>query len=328
MNWEKPVLVTGAGGFIGSHLVEALAAQGARVRALVRYNSRNHWGHLEKLPVALRPAVEVRLADVTDPFAVRALVEGCEAVFHLAALIGIPYSYLAPASYAEINLKGTLNVLEACRAAGVGRLIHTSTSEVYGTALYTPIDEAHPLQGQSPYSASKIAADQLADSYHRSFGVPVSTVRPFNTYGPRQSARAVIPTIVAQLLAGDVVRLGQLDVVRDFTHVSDTVAGFLAVARCEACVGRVINLGSGHGVTVRELVEIIGRLLGRTPRLVVEEQRLRPERSEVFRLIADAGLARRLTGWTPQVPLEAGLRTVIEYVRAHGDEYKPELYTV
>lgn len=329
MSWQGvPVLVTGAGGFIGSHLVEALLERKARVRALVRYNSRGHWGHLEKLPPEQLGQLDVHLGDVTDPFYVRELVRDVEIVFHLAALIGIPYSYIAPASYVETNVKGTLHVLEACRSERIARLLHTSTSEVYGTAIYTPIDERHPLQGQSPYAASKIAADKLAESYYRSFGLPVAIARPFNTYGPRQSARAVIPTVVSQLLKGDAVHLGNLEVVRDFTFVSDIVRGMIAITETAACVGQVTNLGSGRGITVGALVQEIGQVMKKHPQVRVDEARLRPERSEVFELICDNSRARSLLGWKPQTLLHEGLQEVVRYVQANSLEYKAELFAV
>lgn len=330
MGWKGArVLVTGAGGFIGSHLVEELARRGARVRALVRYNSRNHWGFLEELEPALRPRVEVVAGDVTDPFCVMELAEGQETVFHLAALIAIPYSYRAPASYVSVNVNGTLNVLEACRRRKVRKLVHTSTSETYGTALYTPIDEEHPLQGQSPYSASKIAADKLVESYHRSFGLPVAVARPFNTYGPRQSARAVLPTIMSQASAGRAaIDVGDLRPVRDFNYVSDTVAGFLAVAESPRSVGEVVNIGSGSAVTVGQAARMILRLAGSRAVLRQDRRRLRPAKSEVLRLLCDNRKARRLLGWRPRVPLEEGLRRALAYVRSHPESYKPDLYNL
>ena len=247
---NQTVLVTGAGGFIGSHLVEALVAKGCRVRAMTKYNSRNDWGNLEQLPPDVQQQIEIISGDIADPFFVRKAVSGCQAVFHLAALIGIPYSYIAPQHYVQVNVQGTLNVLEACRAEGVQKLVHTSTSETYGTARYTPIDEAHPMQGQSPYSASKIGADKMAESYYLSFDLPVATIRPFNTFGPRQSARAIIPTIISQALnyrnTREPIRLGSLSPVRDFTFVKDTAQGFIRVAECDNSVGEVINVAPGR----------------------------------------------------------------------------------
>jgi NAD dependent epimerase/dehydratase len=330
MDWRKErVVVTGAGGFIGSHLCERLLAQGARVRAIVRYNSRNDHGHLDELAEELRGELEVRALDLVDPFAVREAFEGCTTVFHLAALIGIPYSYAAPASYIDVNVRGTLHVLEAARAAHVARVVHTSTSEVYGTARTTPIDESHPLQGQSPYSASKIAADQLAESYHRSFGVPVAVLRPFNAYGPRQSARAVIPSILAQALSGAAeIRLGRLDPSRDFTFVTDTARAFVAVAEAEQAIGGVWNAGSERGVTIGELARTILTLTGSKARIVEEAERVRPESSEVYELLADSRRLRELTGWRAEVSLEEGLERTIAWARRHPERFRAAEYTI
>lgn len=323
------VAVTGAGGFIGSHLTEALASRGARVRALVRYNSRNHWGFLEQLSPPLARRVDVWAGDVADPYFCAKLVESQEVVFHLAALIGIPYSYAAPAQYVTVNVAGTLNMLEAALRHKVRKFVHTSTSEVYGTALRVPIDEGHPLQGQSPYSASKISADALAESFHRSFGLPVAVARPFNTYGPRQSARAVIPAIISQLLGGaKALRLGALNPVRDFNYVADTVEGFLAVAASPRSVGQAVNLGSGRGVSIAETARLIMRLTGRKALLRLDKARLRPDKSEVERLICDNGKARRLLGWRPRLSLEEGLSRTIVYVQDHLRDYKTGLYNV
>ncbi|MBI3548558.1 MAG: GDP-mannose 4,6-dehydratase [Elusimicrobia bacterium] len=324
MNWKNArVLVTGAGGFIGSHLSEELARRGARVRALVRYNSRGDWGFLEKTAPALLKRIEVRLGDVSDPYCVREMVGGQEAVFHLAALIGIPYSYLAPEQYVSTNVQGTLNVLESCRRQGVRRMIHTSTSEVYGTARYAPIDEAHPLQGQSPYSASKIAADALVDSFHRSFGLPATIVRPFNTYGPRQSARAILPTIISQLLKGaKALDLGSLTPVRDFNYVGDTVEGFLAAAASPKAVGQTINIGSGRARSVGDAVKDIQKLLGTNVPVRTDKARVRPAKSEVFKLICDNRKARKLTGWRPRYSFEEGLVNTIAAIRSDLGRYK------
>ncbi len=325
----RRVLVTGAGGFIGSHLAEELVRRGATVRAMVRYNGRSDVGRLADADRALLAEMEIVHSDITDPFAVRRAVAGCHSVFHLAALIAIPYSYAAPASYVATNVTGTLNVLEAVRHEQVSRLVHTSTSETYGTARYTPIDEAHPLQPQSPYSASKIGADCLAESYHRSFGTPVATIRPFNTYGPRQSARAVIPTIAAQLVAGrEKIALGDTRPVRDLTFVTDTVAGFLAVANADECVGTVTNVGNGKGVTIGDLARLIGEAAGRPEvEVVADPQRMRPAASEVFELIADASAAGQRCGWQPRVALRDGLAEVVGYVRDHLDRYDVDRYT-
>jgi len=311
-------LVTGAGGFIGSHLVEALLASGRRVRALVRYASHGGCGWLAE-SAASSDRLEIIRGDVTDARCVREATRGCEQVFHLAALIGIPYSYTAPQSYVAVNVHGTLNVLEAARDEGVGRVVVTSTSEVYGTARYTPIDEAHPLQAQSPYSATKIGADALATSYHRAFGLPVVIVRPFNTYGPRQSTRAVIPTIITQALFGDEIRVGSLAPVRDMVYVADTAAGFIALAGADAAVGRVCNLATGTGVTVTDLVERIRRIVGRDLPVVEEARRMRPEASEVYTLLGSAEAARATAGWRPAVGLDDGLERTVAWFRARRD---------
>jgi NAD dependent epimerase/dehydratase len=321
-------LVTGAGGFIGSHLVEELLRRGQRVRAFVRYSSSGRAGWLDDIGAQAAARLELFFGDIRDARAVRQAADGCGRIYHLAALIGIPYSYLAPDSYVEVNVQGTLNVLNAARDLAVERTIVTSTSEVYGTALYTPIDEQHPLQAQSPYSATKIGADQLAISYHRAFGLPVSIVRPFNTYGPRQSTRAVIPTIISQALAADEVRLGSLTPVRDLVFVADTVAGFLAVANCPACVGRVINLATGVGVSVRELADRILRLVGRRLPVVQARERVRPENSEVFQLIGSAAAADELAGWKACTALDEGLSQTLDWVRGRPDLYRPGVYRV
>ena len=320
------VLVTGAGGFIGSHLTELLVREGWQVRAFVHYNSASHWYNLERLPIEILDSVETVAGDIADGFAVDSVVRGCQKVFHLAALIGIPYSYIAPAAYVSTNVTGTLNVLEACRRNDVETLVHTSTSETYGTAQYVPIDEKHPLVGQSPYSATKIAADSLVESYWSSFDLPACIVRPFNTYGPRQSARAIIPTIIAQALTERKVKLGSLDPVRDLTFALDTANGFLSAATAEKCLGEVINLGVGEGFSIRDLVERIGSLMGKE--LVVEEEpaRVRPAKSEVMRLISDNSKAKRLTGWSPTVDLTVGLEATIEYIEKHLEDFKAELY--
>jgi NAD dependent epimerase/dehydratase len=329
MHWQgKSVLVTGAGGFIGSHLTVRLVELGARVRAAVRYNSRNDWGLLELLPPEIKSSLEIYPGDITDPFWTLRLVEGCEVIFHLAALIPIPYSYRAPGQFVAVNCTGTLNLLEAVRRFGVERLVHTSTSETYGTAQYTPIDEKHPLRGQSPYAASKIGADKLAESYHLSFGLPVAVLRPFNTYGPGQSARAVIPTIICQGLDREEIHLGRLTPRRDFLYVKDAVAGFIKIAESPAAMGEVINIGTGHAVSIGEVAERIIAFVGGDKRVVHDEDRLRPEASEVMELLCDNRKAQTLIGWQPQVSLEEGLQATIEFIRNHRERYKPETYNI
>ncbi|MBN1771193.1 MAG: SDR family NAD(P)-dependent oxidoreductase [Deltaproteobacteria bacterium] len=320
------VVVTGAGGFIGSHLCESLVRDGARVRALVHYNGRNDWGMLELVAPEIRRELEVVAGDIRDPFGVRAAVAGCGVVYHLAALIAIPYSYRAPQTFFETNVLGTLNVLQAALDAGVRRVVHTSTSEVYGTAREVPIPETHPLQAQSPYSASKIGADKVAESFHLAFGLPVVTVRPFNTFGPRQSARAVIPTIASQALAGLPVRLGALAPTRDLLYVADTVRGLRAAAAAEGAVGQVINLGTGREISIGDLARLILRLTGAKTGVEHDDARLRPERSEVQRLCAKVERAAELLGWRPEFTLEQGLEQVIAFLRAHPERYKPEIY--
>jgi NAD dependent epimerase/dehydratase len=321
MNWTgKRVLVTGAGGFIGSHLVEELVRRGGRVRALVHYNALGSIANLQFVPREIIERIEVVAGDVCDAHAVRAYAEDVSVIFHLAALIGIPYSYVAPSSYVGTNIGGTLNVLEAARSAKCERVVITSTSETYGTAQYTPIDEKHPAVGQSPYAATKIGADQLALSYYRSFGLPITIVRPFNTFGPRQSERAIIPTIVGQaLFNGGAVRLGSLEPRRDLTFVSDTARGFVCLAESEEAIGRAVNLGTGRSHSVRELVEMIGRELDLKVQVSLDPQRIRPDRSEVHELCADPTLAHSL-GWSAQVPLEVGLAAVRDFMRARGPE--------
>ena len=322
------VVITGAGGFIGSHLTEMLVKRSKHVRALVRYNGRGDRGMLETVAPDVLDSIEVIAGDVCDPFAVRSLIEGADVVFHLAALIAIPYSYVAPGSYVATNVNGTLNVLQACRDLGTARLAHTSTSEVYGTALYTPIDEKHPLQGQSPYSASKIAADKLAESYYRSFDLPVVTVRPFNTFGPRQSARAVIPTIISQALAGQTVKLGSLDPKRDMTFVTDTCEGFCALVECDAAIGQTVNLGTGRTDSIGDIVETVGTILGGKLDVQLDPSRVRPGKSEVLVLQSDNGLCGELAGWAPRFSLEDGLREVVDYIRANPGRYRTDIYNV
>jgi NAD dependent epimerase/dehydratase len=323
---DEHVLVTGAGGFIASHLVERLVAQGARVRAFVRYNSRNDPGLLATLAPETLQSVELVTGDLRDPAAVEQAMRGERVVFHLGALIAIPYSYLHPNEVVETNVIGTLNVLQAGRLHGVERMVHTSTSEVYGTALRVPIDEDHPLQGQSPYSASKIGADKLAESFYRAFNLPVVTLRPFNTYGPRQSARAVIPTIISQALAGSVVRLGSLETRRDFTYVSDTVDGFMKVAETQGIEGQTFNLGAGQDISIGELAGLIFELMGAPVRIEPDNERLRPEKSEVLRLLSDNRKARKALGWAPVVSLRDGLAETIAWVREHLGRFQTDRY--
>jgi NAD dependent epimerase/dehydratase len=319
------VLVTGAGGFIGSHLTEALLRDGYNVRALVHYNSRGSWGHLDALEPRLLENLEVRLGDVSDSFLVRDLISGCDTVFHLAALIGIPYSYRAPSSYVATNVYGTLNVLEACRQAKVRRVIVTSTSEVYGTAKYAPINEGHPLQGQSPYSASKIAADKLAESYFCSFDLPVVILRPFNTYGPRQSARAIIPTVLTQALtgAGEIV-VGNLEPTRDLTFVEDTAQAFVLASGAANIEGETIHFGQGKEISIGELAQRCLKVTDSRAEIVTVAERRRPDKSEVGRLLCDPAKARRLLGWEPRVTLDDGLRRTADHLRAHLDLYRKD----
>jgi NAD dependent epimerase/dehydratase len=327
----KRVLVTGADGFIGSHLVERLLSEGAEVRAFVFYNSFNSWGWLDTLPRQQLERIEVVCGDVRDSGCVESGMRECAVVFHLAALIAIPFSYQAPEAYVDTNIKGTLNVLQAARKAVVARLVVTSTSEVYGTAQYVPIDEKHPFQGQSPYSATKIGADRLAEAFHRSFGMPIIIARPFNTYGPRQSARAVIPTIITQLLAGETeIRLGNLHPTRDLVFVKDTVEGLVALAACDAAVGEEVNIASGQEIAVGDLAAQLIQELNPKARLVEDVQRLRPKGSEVERLLGANQKLRALTGWQPRYTLAQGLAETITWLRepAHLQRYKAWRYNV
>lgn len=329
------ILVTGADGFIGSHLTEALVRAGHDVRAFVYYNSFNSWGWLDHAPTDIRRALDVFAGDIRDPNGVRTALTGCDAVMHLAALIAIPYSYHSPDTYLDTNIRGTLNVLQAARQIEVGKVIHTSTSEVYGTAEFVPITEAHPLKGQSPYSASKIAADQMAYAFHTSFGTPVVTVRPFNTYGPRQSARAVIPTIITQIAAGQRrLRLGAVSPTRDFNYVADTVRGFEAALASDAGIGETINIGSNFEISIGDTAALIAELMGAEIEIETDEQRLRPEKSEVNRLWADNTKANRLLGWQPQFAnrdgLRRGLRETIDWFTEPDNlnRYKAEHYNI
>ncbi len=325
---DKQVLVTGAGGFIGSHLVETLGKAGAKVRAFVRYNSRADVGFLGDFQDDLNGQLEIVAGDLRDSDAVRDAVTGCDLVFHLGALIAIPYSYLHPREVAETNFMGTLNILMACRDLGVERLIHTSTSEVYGTAMRTPIDEFHPLQGQSPYSASKIGADKLVESFYRSYNLPVLTIRPFNTYGPRQSTRAVIPAVITQALSQNIIRVGNMNTTRDFTFVSDTVAGFLKGAQASDVEGDTYNLGTGSDIRIGDLIKQIIKEVGRPVKIVIDQKRLRPEKSEVYKLISDNSLAREKLGWRPEIDLNTGLRKTIEWIEKHQRFYDSDKYHV
>ncbi len=322
------VLVTGADGFIGSHLTEALLAEGCEVRALAQYNSFNNWGWLEDIH---HPGLEVVTGDVRDPNFCRHIVKGVDTVFHLAALIAIPYSYVAPDSYVDTNVKGTLNICQAVRDEGVGRLLVTSTSEVYGTAKYVPIDEKHPKQPQSPYSASKIGADAIALSFHNAFETPVTVVRPFNTYGPRQSARAIIPTIITQIANGErEIKVGDLTPTRDFNYVADTAAGFIALAKCPEAIGKEINIATGKEVTMADTLKTIARLMNADVKWVTDPQRLRPSGSEVFRLLGDNSMITSLTDWRPRYTLEEGLRKTIEWFTNPSNlkKYKSGIYNV
>jgi len=326
---SKKTLVTGAAGFIGSHLVEALVKEGACVVAFVHYNSRADYGNLRYLPKDTMKNVELVMGDICDSSAVDSAIQGCDAVFHLAALIGIPYSYVAPRSYVATNISGTMNVLEAVRRNGIARMVHTSTSECYGTAEYVPIDEKHPLKGQSPYSASKIGADKMVESYVKSFELPAVTVRPFNTYGPRQSARAVIPTIISQLIAGNKkVVLGSLTPERDLTFVKDTARGFILAAKTDKAIGQTINLGNGSCISIGDLADKIVQQLSPDAEIVSAKERVRPENSEVMKLMCDNSKAKSVLGWKPEISLDEGLKRTAEFIRINQDLFRPETYTI
>ncbi len=321
------VVVTGADGFIGSHLAEELVKKGEKVRAFCLYNSFGSCGWIDTLPPAVKNEMEIFMGDIRDPNGVRTALRGQERVFHLAALIAIPFSYHSPDSYVDTNIKGTLNVLNAARELGTNRVLVTSTSEVYGTAQYVPIDEKHPYQGQSPYSATKIGADRLAESFYRSFDLPVSIVRPFNTYGPRQSGRAIIPTIITQLLAGQKqIKLGSLTPTRDFNYVKDTVAGFMAIADCDAAVGQELNIATGQEHSIGDLARELIAQINPDAGIVCEAARLRPEKSEVNRLLGDATKLRTLTGWAPRYTFAEGLAATIAFLRENLDQYKAGAY--
>jgi NAD dependent epimerase/dehydratase len=328
---QKKVLVTGADGFIGSHLVEALVARECLVKAFVYYNSFNNWGWLDTLSPEVLQSIEVISGDIRDSDRVNEAVSGCDIVFHLAALIAIPYSYHAPRSYIDTNVVGTLNVLQAAKLFNVERLLVTSTSEVYGTAQYVPIDENHPLQGQSPYSASKIAADKVAESFYRSFNLPVVTVRPFNTYGPRQSARAVIPNIISQLIAGQKeIQLGDLTPRRDFTYVADTVRGFIALAESEKAIGQTVNIATNSEYSVEDVAHILISEINSEAKIVLDTPRLRPEKSEVYRLFGANALIKKLTDWEPQYDIKAGLQSTIHWFSnpKNLQLYKNNIYNI
>ncbi len=325
---KSRVLITGAGGFIGSHLCELCLAESASVRAFIHYNSRNDRGMLEDLDRKKLQNIEVVAGDLRDAVAVRRAVKGCSRVFHLGALIGIPYSYVNPGDVVSTNVLGSLNVLQASLESSVERIVQTSTSEVYGTAQYVPMDESHPLNPQSPYAASKVGSDKLAESFFRTYGLPVTIVRPFNTYGPRQSPRAVIPTIITQALRSSSVRLGSLEPRRDLTFVKDTARGFIAAATVPGAVGQTIQLGFQSEISVAELVDLAGRILGKKLRIVVETERQRPEASEVMRLCASNQRARDVLGWQPRVPLASGLEKTINWFRNHPDYYRHDFYHI
>ena len=323
------ILVTGAEGFIGSHLTELLVNEGYDVRAMVQYNSFNNWGWIDTFDKAIKDKLEIFLGDVRDPNGVRTAMDGVDAVFHLAALIAIPYSYHSPDMYVDTNIKGTLNILQASRDLGTKRILVTSTSEVYGTAQYVPIDEKHPYQGQSPYSATKIGADRLAESFYRSFNLPVTIVRPFNTYGPRQSARAVIPTIITQLLSGmEEIKLGSLTPTRDFNYVKDTARGFLEIYKSDKTIGEEINIATQKEISIGDLANELIRQINPNAKIICDEQRVRPEKSEVNRLLGCNEKIRRLTDWEPRYSFEEGLSETIEFLRNNLDKYKADIYNV
>jgi len=316
MNWQgKKVLITGAEGFIGSHLTERLVELGADVTALVQYNSFNKWGWIDTFDKNIKENIKVVTGDIREYDGLKRIVRGQEVVLHLAALIAIPYSYLSPMAYVKTNVEGTTNVLEACREYGVEKIVHTSTSEAYGTALYVPIDEKHPMQGQSPYSASKIGADKMAESYYKSFNMPIVTIRPFNTYGPRQSARAIIPTIISQILAGkSEIKLGSLTPTRDFNFVKDTVDAFIKVAESPKTIGEVINAGSNYEITIEDTVRKIIRIIGKDVKILCDDERIRPKNSEVNRLWADNTKIKELTGWQPNYCIDKGLEVTVDWI--------------
>ncbi|WP_233879574.1 NAD-dependent 4,6-dehydratase LegB [Virgibacillus halodenitrificans] len=323
------ILVTGADGFIGSHLTEELVKQGHEVRAFAYYNSFNNWGWLDNLPKEILSQIDVFTGDIRDPNGVKESMKGIEEVYHLAALIAIPFSYHSPDSYVDTNIKGTLNVLQAARDLDTSRLLVTSTSEVYGTAQYVPIDEDHPFQGQSPYSATKIGADRIAESFYRSFNTPLTIVRPFNTYGPRQSARAVIPTIITQLLAGkEEIELGSLTPTRDFNYVKDTVQGFIEIAKSDKTLGEEINIATQDEISIGKLAEELIKQINPNVKIITQEERLRPEKSEVNRLLGANAKIKKLTNWEPKYTLETGLAETIDWLKNNLDKYKTDIYNV
>lgn len=324
----KKVLVTGAGGFVGSHLVEALVKYGSFVKAFVHYNSRNDWGFLEDLKKDILDQLEIFSGDLRDSDCVRKVVKGQEVIFHLGALIGIPYSYINPSDVVETNVKGTLNLLLASLDYNIERFVHTSTSEVYGTAQYTPIDENHPLNPQSPYAVSKASADFLAKSFFLTYSLPVAIIRPFNLYGPRQSARAVIPNIVAQGLIKDQIKIGSLSTTRDFTYIEDAIKGFIDFAECEKTLGEVVNLGSGNETSIEKLIKIIGELLDKKLKIFEEKERKRPQKSEVQRLVSNSEKAKKLFGWSPEVRFNEGLTLTINWIKKNLNRYKTEIYNI
>ncbi len=329
MNWnKKKVLVTGAGGFIGSHLIEKLVKLGVNMRALIRYNSRNDFGLIEILPNKIKAKIDIVAGDLRDSETIREIMKDREIIFHLGALIDIPYSYLHPREVVQTNVMGTLNILTAAKDMNIERIIHTSTSEVYGTAQYSPIDEKHFLQGQSPYSATKIAADKLAESFYCSFNLPITTIRPFNTYGPRQSARAIIPTIITQMLTKKEIFLGSLSPTRDFTYVSDTVESFIKAAQSDKSIGEVINVGSNFEISVGSLVEKISYLIGKKVKITCDKKRIRPKKSEVGRLIADNSKAKGLIDWSPKITIDNGLKKTIEWIEKNIKLYKINIYNI
>lgn len=331
MNWNgKKVLVTGAEGFIGSHLTERLVELGADVTALVQYNSFNNWGWIDTFDKNVKDNIKVITGDIREYDNVKRMVSGQEVIMHLAALIAIPYSYLSPMAYVRTNVEGTTNILEACRdEENIEKIVHTSTSETYGTALYVPIDEKHPMQGQSPYSASKIGADKMAESFYRSFNLPIATIRPFNTYGPRQSARAVIPTIISQILAGKrEIKLGSLTPTRDFNYVKDTAEAFVKIAESEKTIGEVINAGSNYEISIGDTAQKIIDLIGHDVKILCDEERIRPEKSEVNRLWADNTKIKTLTDWTPKYSIDEGLKETIEWIKNNMQYFKTDIYNV